>query len=662
MPRPSDIPRSNDTADVPASAPTQVGDENRAPSTESRADGQVTVYEFAVVPIELYDEGIAATTRLRLGTTLLANEGWAPADSSPGDLPPLEHFVDFGLLTSLGLTVQPERYARATTDDSGHLEYLLFFGTAACRLYCRQRVAYLESFSPNWQHGRDAASRSLERADALTLAVRLHLWLTDEHNTWISRIIESTDPAPTGVTESHMTSLSGDPVTRALAYADSGLQNQIAELISKDQDLRYSAPFSVVLVNGESAVEAGGTGETATTKTFQTTIDALNLLHSLDDVDSLSDEMKSKLLSATAEDDRAALLEAIDAVGRYRSSRRTDDYSTAEHVADSVARMLSHHDLVESRRSILASIDQYSANVRGTESWVALRDRSRHSWLFSNWDTSVLITTDREQFKAFVALQVALESVWNHLDLAARNLPEILSDARGDIDGNRALRSLSEHALRVAGWRTRLAGWQRLVLEQLRSTYKLDDNIRDYFRASEEYVRHEELSRERVSRQRAARFQGAFAIGGLTLAALVLAELTISIAAANAHTARTVSEAVGWITFPLVAVVGMWLGAWLIQGPSRPWPQWQAWLVGLALALWLGWELFSWQSRTTEFGLPLPTAPVPILGRDVPLGLVAWPLGVLLGPLAILLSWWAFLFLRGAVRGIRRHFNSSDSG
>ena len=596
------------------------------------------IIEFAVVPIELYDNDIVSSRQQRFDSLVRTSRAW----HHENPLMSLNDEIDFDLLKTLGSSTQDYGYYRHARElpaigeeEAGYAEHVLFFNTDACRLYLRRRPISALAHSSH-------ASADASRARELVLATELFAWMRGCYSEVDSLIDFREDEAAAALFDpSH----------------NESRRSQIEDLVASDRSLLYSAPFLVVdLRDSETDISTS-------VMSFRSVLDDLWILQEAGYVSSLSPRMIAKVIrSIESEHIGSSIGRLVDELriygdsGRFRSHPRSSKNELTNLVLDNLGGL----DPLEIRTALEVAL--VSAGLQRDErgrTWTEIDHTGTPAWLTVDWETSIFAATNLDQIRSFVALQIAVEGVWNYLDLAARNLPVIISDRRRDIDGNRSLRALSSQALRAAGWRTRLSGWRRVLLEELRSTYRIDDNIGVFFRTSEEYVRHEEVAREREARTRAQRFQGAVAIGGVALAALVLAELTISIAAANDHTVKSVSEAVGWITFPLVVVVGLWVAAWFFHGDYRPRHQfWAIWLPGLILGVALGWRLSTWQSHATEFGLPLTTIPVPGTGHDISLAWVAWLIG---GAFGLVVWWWLAMAAEAARSRISRVLPNRNS-
>ena len=596
------------------------------------------IIEFAVVPIELYDSDIVSSRQQRFDGLARTSVAW----HCENPLMSLNDEIDFDLLKTLGSSTRNYGYHRHARerpaigeDEAGYAEHVLFFNTDACRLYLRRRPISALAHS---SRVRADASRARE----LVLATELFAWMRGCYSEVDSLIDFREDEAAAALFDSSQ---------------KKSRRSQIEDLVDGDRALLYSAPFLVV------DLRDAGTDISTSVMSFRSVLDDLWILQEVSYVSSLSPRMSAEVIKGIKSAQIGSSIgRLVDEIGIYGDSGRFKSHpqGSKKELAALVLDNLGGLDPLEIRTALEVALA--SAGLQRDErgqTWTEIDYTATPAWLIADWETSIFAATSLDQIKSFVALQVAVEGVWNYLDLSARNLPVIISDRRRDIDGNRFLRALSSQALRAAGWRTRLSGWRRVLLEELRKTYRIDDNIGVFFRTSEEYVRHEEVVREREARTRVQRFQGAVAIGGVALAALVLAELTISIAAANDDTVKSVSEAVGWITFPLVGVVGLWLAAWFFHGDYRPYHQlWAIWIPGLLLGATLGWRLSTWQSQATEFGLPLTTVPVPGTGLDISLAWVAWLIG---GALGLVVWWWLAMAVEAARSGIRRVLPSGNS-
>ena len=261
--------------------------------------------------------------------------------------------------------------------------------------------------------------------------------------------------------------------------------------------------------------------------------------------------------------------------------------------------------------------------------WHDLQDNDDHVLLLAEQGTVIVATAEIKHVYQLVALEMALQSAWNKFERLSWNLNDILGDnSRQDIDEDKALRELSELALTVAGWRTRLSGWSHEMLQHLRDASKLDENINAFLKASEEYVRHAGVEREK-------KFHRVATVAGLALAAVVLGEITISIAGDDGDTSRRVEQSVA----VLVALGGVLVSPWLVRSTFEGWPKWLrrggTWggLLFLGLMLIAGIDHFwplrpLWEEKDWSFWLwgdfwwPWPGLPV--------FGLTAgWVLGCL---------------------------------
>ena len=232
------------------------------------------------------------------------------------------------------------------------------------------------------------------------------------------------------------------------------------------------------------------------------------------------------------------------------------------------------------------------------ETWSELRDQHDQSWLRARWDTVAVASTKPSHLKKLVALEIALQSVWNKFEKAASNLPAIEGDEiRGDITGDKLLRQLAEQYLKVTSWGTRLSGWPRFVMEELRKTSRLDENIRDFFKASEEYVRYEALIREKGARIRDREFQLKVTLAALVAALVVLGEITISIA-----DAAEVKGIVAWVVFAMTIPMAFWLTNAIYTDGQTRWKH-LLWLI-LPLTVVLA-GLFYFVASTIPGALPL---------------------------------------------------------
>lgn len=240
-------------------------------------------------------------------------------------------------------------------------------------------------------------------------------------------------------------------------------------------------------------------------------------------------------------------------------------------IADETVAKLSSFDLEGVRRGL---VDHRLLKHQQPEAdWHDLQDDHEHLLLLAEPDSVTLATADHRHIDELVAMEIALQSAWNKFEHLSWNLNEILEDtSRKDIDEDKALRELSELALTVAGWRTRLAGWRRIALQHLRDTSKLDENIDDFFKASEEYVRHAAVARDK-------RFQRVVTVAGIALAAVVLGEITISIAGAGGAQAgapRSVEASVSVLVAIGAGLVSLLLVASTFADWSRQWQTWGA--------------------------------------------------------------------------------------
>ena len=226
--------------------------------------------------------------------------------------------------------------------------------------------------------------------------------------------------------------------------------------------------------------------------------------------------------------------------------------------------------------------------------WYDIPDGDNRLLLLAQDESLEVATVLTGHIDDIVAMEIALQSVWNKFENLSWNLDVILKDTeRTDITEGEALRQLSELALRVAGWRTRLSGWQRAALQHLRSASRLDENIEAFFKASEEYVRRESLLREEQQANRERRFQRVVTTAGISLAAIVLGEITISIAGASGAGRVEASVAT------LVAIGSVLICPWLVASTFEDWsPWWKSWgvLIGVAFLAAQGSGLASWAS------------------------------------------------------------------
>ena len=341
--------------------------------------------------------------------------------------------------------------------------------------------------------------------------------------------------------------------------------DQSVDLIKNDKP--YIVTFSGLELKEESS-EDSPAAEAMWREHFPTTARALDILNAVDDDVSSS---RDAIDSAAFKDGAYRNLVQTNVYLRQlsRSSRLSDPgISLAgrgfDQIASGTVQKLSSFDLDKVHTGLIEHPLMKHRQHPVESDWYDLQDNDEHVLLMSEQDMVILATANSKHIYQLVALEIALQSAWHKFELLSWNLNDILEDnSRQDIDEDKALRELSELALAVAGWRTRLSGWSHVALQHLRDASELDGNIRAFLDASEEYVRHAGVEREK-------KFHRVATVAGLALAAVVLGEITISIAGSDSDTSHRVEQSVA----VLVALGGVLVSPWLVRSTFEGWPKW----------------------------------------------------------------------------------------
>ena len=592
-------------------------------------DDEATFHLFAVVPIELYNQRVA--THIQGIFEELAE--WEKYDDKPfhGERPrgTSTLLLDDPLLDDMGMPIT-ETYTRTPDEVDGQdvQVHAVFIRTAMC-LVLRT--------SSTLKTGRTDAQMYRRIKWALSVADKPPDWLDDilPYNPqgalyravwmWIYQRYARNQwrDASRSIAETH----AGTIVDAAKAQFEG---EQSVDLIQKDK--LHIVTFSALELGAEKS-DGGLAAEAMWREHFPTTARALDILNAVDDDVSFSKE---------------AIYSAAFKGGAYRNLVQTNIYlrqllRSAELSAPGVAlagegfdqiagetvQKLSSFDLDKVRAGLIEHRLMKHQQHPVESDWHDLQDNDEHVLLLTEQDTVTMATANSKHIDQLVLLEIALQSAWNKYEQLSWNLKDILEDnRRQDIDEDRALRELSELALAVAGWRTRLSGWSRVALQHLRDASKLDENIRAFLKAAEEYVRHAGVEREK-------KFHRVATVAGLALAAIVLGEITISIAGTD--NSQRVEESVAVLVALGAALVSPWLVRSTFEGWSNGLRFWGTWggalFCGLMVvaavdhffelpSLWRtdwNWSFWLWG----DFWWPWPGLPV--------FGLTAgWVMGCLL--------------------------------
>ncbi len=565
------------------------------------------VHEYAVVPIELYNDAIADTYLQAIRSSLGNYVAIGSCDH-----------IDAHLLDELGV-----RITHCFRRSEEHYldydpEYVVFLGSndsalandeadrarvngsvlskGMCLLFHRETQVDLRAAINLVDTTRTQLDgRMLRwRNDALTLAVRIQHWFSSGRTELASKVV------------------SGELLSDLGGLVEGSTDRwQAAELMMQDAPIAFV--FAFIDIQGNDQLD---TLERA--RTLTTCLEAADVLDSVlesrigeNPLDHHMTQMMQQPwgihLGAEEQQARASQI----ATGSFDEQWHG---SVLPNLVRGLDRDLASAEMVD-RARVARDAQPTPGAERGTQSadsddtpWRTFREADNQSWLRAERDTVVMASTRTDHRQQLVALEVALQSVWNRFERSARNLPAIARDSRRrDLTGDTLLRELSEQYLRVTNWRIGLSAWPRAVMDELRRASSLDENIRAFFEASEEYVRYEEVVREKEARDRERNFQKVVTIAALALAAVVLGEITISIAGEDARARQSVAV--------LVALGALLVSPWLVASTYDDWsPHWRRWglLGGSAflapMVIALPWQADFWLYG--EFWWPWPGLPL----------------------------------------------------
>ena len=583
-------------------------DDAGSPPSDSAA---AALHLFAIAPVELYRASIADAVRQRFSKA----SGWEVDESS--ELSKSIHDILSRLsLTQSGPVYTTEEQIPTTGDsvtiraiflETGvclvfHTTSRLTTGTRDARMYLRSRWALsLSETTPEWveEHVPINSESALYRAVWLWIyrRYRQRWWSDAIHDRAVSLSHQILSFAYE--TETHDTALVGN---------DSGMQGLTLDLIKTDE-LRvfaFDAWDESSMSGFSSDIEWAEVGSDERVDRyremwrdhFPTTARALDILDAIDDEVPPLNTRHAAEFQGIYDDILQTSVDLRGLLGHGGSDLNApgllDEDAFTLVTKDIVARM-SSWDLQEVLRAIAEQRDVRQHQYPIKSNWYDITDGDNRLLLLARDESLEIATVRTGHINDIVAMEIALQSAWNKFEHLSWNLDVILKDTeRSDITESEALRQLSELALRVAGWRTRLSGWQRAALQQLRSASRLDENIEAFFKASEEYVRHESLVREVQQADRERKFQRVVTIAGISLAAIVMGEITISIAGGAGSGRVEASIAT------IVALGSVFICPWLVASTFEDWsPLWKSWgvLIGFAFltaqvsgfASWAAW-------------------------------------------------------------------------
>ena len=581
------------------------------------ASAAAALHLFAVVPVELYRASITEAVRRRLSK----DSAWKVDESSEAS-ESIKNIVARLSLTQSGPVYTTEEVIPDTGDSATiravfletgvcfvfHTTSRLTTGTSDARMYLRSRWALsLSETAPSWvQEHVPVNSES-----ALYRAVWLWIYRRYRQRSWSDAIRERAVNLSDQIRSFAEEFAVEETGTGAPAIDEQGAtSDQTLELIQTDA-LRLFAfgGWDESSMSGFSSdIEWAEVGSDAQVDRyremwrdqFPTTARALDILDAIDDeVPALNTRHAAEFhgiyddILQTSADLRGLLGQAGSGLN---APALIDEDAFTRVTKDIVARM-SSWNLHEVLGAIAEHRDVRRHQYPIRSEWYDIADGDNRLLLLAREESLEVATVRTRHISDIVAMQIALQSVWNKFEHLSWNLDVILRDTeRTDITEGEALRQLSELALRVAGWRTRLSGWQRAALRHLRSASRLDENIEAFFKASEEYVRHESLLREAQQANRERRFQRVVTIAGISLAAIVLGEITISIAGETGDGRVEASVAT------IVAIGGAFICPWLVASTFEDWsPWWKSWgvLVGFGFLAVAGQRVreLGWASR-----------------------------------------------------------------
>ena len=602
-----------------------------------------TLHLFAIAPIELYRASIVETVRTRFAD----DAAW----KVDGDSELSRNVRD--LMQRLSMAQAGPMYMTEEEIPSGdrvtihtvfletgiclvfHTTSTLTTGTLDARMYLRTRWALsLSDADPAWVEEQVPYNPE----SALYRAVWLWIYRRYRQRWWVDAIHDRAAGHSRRIL-SFAAELSddADPAQELRSQGRSPVPDQAIDLIRTDE-LRvfaFNAWDESAVGSFSSDAEWREVGADQRVhryremwrEHFPTTARALDILNAIDDE-------TPPLDTRTADEFRGIYRDMLQTSANLRGLLGQSDLS-ATGLLDEGSFALVTRDIVAKMRSwdlrrVLNGIVKHR-RVRDHQypiesDWYDLADGDDRLLLLAREESLEVATASAGHINDIVAMEIALQSAWNKFERLSWNLDIILKDRdRGDIDESEALRQLSELALRVAGWRTRLSGWQRGALQHLRSASRLDENIEAFFKASEEYVRHEGLVRVEQQAGRERKFQRVVTIAGIALAAIVLGEITLSIAGDDGHERVEASVAV------IVGFGALLICPWLVASTFDDWSRmWRSWgvLIGFAFLAAQVSGFISWAAQIdwlpsfylfSDFWWPWPG--LPLLGLSIGAGI-----------------------------------------
>jgi hypothetical protein len=580
------------------------------------ASAAAALHLFAITPIELYRPNLTESVRRGLSSS----SGWKVDETS--DLSKsIEDTITRLSLKQSGPAYVTEELIPSTQDrvivhailvETGvcllfHTTSRLTTGTRDARTYLRSRWALsLTETPPGW------VEEQLPRNSESALYRAVWLWIYRRYRQrWWADAIHDLAVSLSAQIMAFAEDLDGEESdARARAHRAEGraTQDQTLELIQTDalRVFAFDAWDESSMAGFSSEIEWAEVGSDERVDRyremwrdhFPTTARALDILDAIDDeVPPLSARHAAEFRGIYGE----ILQTGTDLRGLLGQGGHDlnvpgllDEGAFTLVTRDIVARM-SSWNLQEVLGAITEHRDVRQHQYPIRSNWYDIPDGDNRLLLLARDESLEIATVRTGHINDIVAMEIALQSAWNKFEHFSWNLDIILRDTeRTDITEGEALRQLSELALRVAGWRTRLSGWQRATLQHLRSVSRLDENIEAFFKASEEYVRRESLVREEQQAERERKFQRVVTMAGIALAAIVLGEITISIAGGSGSGRVEASVAT------IVAMGSAFICPWLVASTFDDWsPWWKSWgvVVGFAflagqvsgLARWAGW-------------------------------------------------------------------------